>query len=91
LLHGLGQQNDEKFLLRFLFPPSVEPTNNRAGRTLRPAFIGRKVSHGSKSQVGADTVTNFASLAQTVRKNESGSITEAFRQLFSKPTVAPAQ
>ena len=91
LLHGLGRQNDEGFLLRFLSPPYVQPTNNRAERMLRPAVIARKVSHCSKNQAGANAFAIFASLAQTARKNGSGSVTEAFRQLFSKPTVAPAQ
>jgi len=78
-------------LLRFLSPPYVEPTNNRAERLLRPAVIARKVSHCSKNQAGADAFATFASLAQTARKNGSGSVTETFRQLFSKPTVAPTQ
>lgn len=91
LLNGLGRQHDEGFLLRFLSPPYVEPTNNRAERLLRPAVIARKVSHCSKNQAGADAFATFASLAQTARKNGSGSVTETFRQLFSKPTVAPTQ
>ncbi len=32
LLNGLGKQDDEGFLMRFLSAPFVEPTNNRAGR-----------------------------------------------------------
>lgn len=91
LLHGLGKQNDEGFLLRFLSPPYVEPTNNRAERMLRPAVIARKVSHCSKNQAGADAFAAFASLAQTARKKGAESVTEAFRQLFAKPTGAAAR
>ncbi len=82
LLLGLGKQNDERFLLRFLSPPYVEPTNNRAERMRRPAVIARKVSHYLTNQAGADAFATFASLAQTARKNGTGSVTEAVRQLF---------
>jgi len=50
LLNGLGRHHDAGNLLRFLDDPSVEPTNNRAERALRPAVISRKVSHCSKKR-----------------------------------------
>ena len=89
LLNGLGKQDDEGHLMRFLSAPFVEPTNNRAERMLRPAVIARKVSHCSKNQAGADAFVAFTSLAQTARKNGAISITAAFRLLFSASSPPP--
>ena len=86
LLNGLGKQDDQGHLMRFLSAPFVEPTNNRAERMLRPAVIARKLSHCSKNQAGAEAFVAFTSLAQTARKNVPVSITAAFRLLFSTPT-----
>jgi hypothetical protein len=83
LLDGLGTQHDAGRLLRFLVPPFVEPTNNRAERALRPAVIARKVSQCSKNQQGADTFAAFASVAQTAIKNGATSVSAVFRQIFS--------
>jgi transposase len=84
LLDGIGAQQEAGRLLRFLVPPFVEPTNNRAERALRPAVIARKVSHCSKNQQGADAFTAFASIAQTAIKNGATSVSAAFRQIFSR-------
>jgi transposase len=46
-------------------PESVEPTNNRAERALRPAVIARKVSCGNKTERGETTFERLASLAAT--------------------------
>ena len=53
LLNGTGAQHERGRLLGFVGADDVEPTNNRAERDLRPAFIARKVSHCSKNQRGA--------------------------------------
>ena len=87
LLNGLGTQNDQGHLMRFLSAPFVEPTNNRAERILRPAVIARKVSQCSKNQQGADAFAAFASVAQTALKNGAASVTSAFRALFSPPNA----
>ena len=52
LLDGLGRCHDAGSLVRFLDDPSIEPTNNRAERALRPAVIARKVSHCTKNARG---------------------------------------
>jgi transposase len=83
LLNGLGKQNDEGRLMRFLSAPFVEPTNNRAERMLRPAVIARKVSQCSKNQAGADTFAAFTSVIRTACKTGAVSITAALRLLFS--------
>jgi hypothetical protein len=85
LLNGLGAQDDQGHLMRFLSAPFVEPTNNRAERILRPAVIARKVSHCSKNQKGADAFAAFASVAQTAVKNGAATVTPALRSLFSSP------
>lgn len=77
LLNGIGEQNDKGRLLRFLFHPGVEPTNNRAERILRPAVIARKVSHCSKNQRGADAFCAFASVIQTARKTNPASLIQS--------------
>src|ERR1035441_10025409 len=43
LLNGIGMQHDRERVLLFLHDPTIEPTNNRAERSLRPAVIGRKL------------------------------------------------
>ena len=55
--------------MRFLDDPSIEPTNNRAERTLLPAVIARKVSHCSKNAGGADTFSAFTSVIRTLGRN----------------------
>ena len=51
------------------FYPSIEPTNNRAERALRPAVIARKVSHCSKNVGGADAFSAFTSVIRTLARN----------------------
>jgi len=45
----------------------VEPTNNRAERGLRGAVIYRKLSLGSQSQAGEQTIARLLSASQTCR------------------------
>jgi transposase len=68
LLNGVGTQQDRRNLLRFLYDPRIEPTNNRAERALRPAVIARKVSHCSKNERGARAFEAFVSVLETARK-----------------------
>jgi transposase len=49
LLNGVGTQHDRGHILRFLYQPGIEPTNNRAERDLRPAVISRKVRSARKT------------------------------------------
>ena len=69
LRNELGWHDDRGNLLRFLDDPSIEPTNNRAERALRPAVIARKVSHCSKSVEGADAFSAFTSVIRTLPRN----------------------
>src|SRR5208282_2178460 len=43
LLNGIGLQHDLGRVLLFLHDPTIEPTNNRGERSLRPAVIVRKL------------------------------------------------
>ena len=54
-----------RWLFTFLDYPSVEATNNRAERALRPAVIARKLSCGNKTERGKRTWEILASLAAT--------------------------
>ena len=69
LQNELGWRHDRGNLLRFLDDPSIEPTNNRAERALRPAVIARKVSHCSKNAGGADAFSAFTSVIRTLARN----------------------
>lgn len=53
------------WLFTFLNDPSLEATNNRAERALRPAVIARKLSCGNKTQRGKRTWEILTSLAAT--------------------------
>ena len=66
LLNELGRHHDAGNLLRFLWEPEIEPTNNRAERALRPAVIARKVSQCSKNEGGARAFSVFVSVIGTL-------------------------
>ena len=69
LQNELGWHHDRGNLLRFLDDPSIETTNNRAERAIRPAVIARKVSHCSKNVGGADAFSAFTSVIRTLARN----------------------
>ena len=86
LQNELGWHNDRGNLLRFLDDPSIEPTNNRAERALRPAVIARKVSHCSKNAQGADAFSAFTSVIRTLARRGDHTVVEGLCQAF---TAAP--
>ena len=90
MLHRYHQGGD---LLRFLEDPSIEPTNNRVERMLRPAVIARKVSQCSKTWSGAEAFATFTSVIQTLlKKGAPSSVVEALADLFRalRSQTAPA-
>lgn len=92
LLDGIGWQHDRGRVLLFLLDPAVEPTNNRAERSLRPAVIARKLSHGSKNERGAEAFAGFASVIQTAAKTPDRSIIDGLQKLFqSKSHKVPTE
>jgi transposase len=54
-------------LWTFTTVPGVEPTNNAAERGLRGAVIHRKLSFGSQSEQGEQTIERLLSVSQTCR------------------------
>jgi transposase len=77
-------------LLRFLEDPSIEPTNNRVERALRPTVIARKVSQCSKNEAGANTFPPSRAVVQTLVKRGADSVVEALCTLFRSPEVQSA-
>ncbi|QEH36417.1 Transposase IS66 family protein [Aquisphaera giovannonii] len=72
LLEGLGRCYRAGSLVRFLDDPSIEPTNNRAERALRPAVIARKVSHCTKNARGTRAFEAWTSVLATLSRALSG-------------------
>ena len=84
LQNELGWHDDRGNLMRFLDDPSIEPTNNRAERALRPAVIARKVSHCSKNDGGADAFSAFTSVIRTLARNGGDrSVVDRLCRVFS--------
>lgn len=55
-------------LFTFLRVKGVEPTNNHAEQSVRPAVIMRKISFGTRSQAGSRSHCVLPSLLQTARR-----------------------
>ena len=92
LLNGIGLQHDRGRVLLFLHDPTIEPTNNRGERSLRPAVIVRKLSHGSKNERGAEAFAGFTSVIQTAAKKRGCSIIDVLQNLFrSKSNKVPTE
>ncbi len=81
LLNGIGWHHDRGSLIRFLYAPELQPTNNRAETALRPAVIARKVSQCSKNERGARTYAAFKSVTATMVKTGQSMI-EGLYELF---------
>jgi hypothetical protein len=72
LLNELGRHSDAGSLDRFLDDARIEPTNNRAERTLRPAVIGRKVSQCTKTARGSRAFEAWTSVVRTLSRTATG-------------------
>ncbi|MCP4445552.1 MAG: IS66 family transposase [Myxococcales bacterium] len=59
--------NNRKGLGIFLNDPRAPMTNNQTERSIRPAVLGRKNHHGSKSKRGTEVAALFYSLIGTCR------------------------
>ena len=92
LLDGIGLQHERGRVLLFLNNPAIEPTNNRAERSLRPAVIVRKLSHGSKNERGAEAFAGFTSVIQTAAKKRDCSVIDTLQNMFQpKSRQAPTE
>jgi hypothetical protein len=74
------------WLFTFLDDPSLEATNNRAERALRPAVIARKLSCGNKTERGKETWEILTSLTATCHQRGQD-FAEFLRPML---TLAPA-
>jgi len=73
-----------KYLLRCLYEPCAEPTNNRAERALHSAVIARKVSCGNKTECGRDCWQILASIGVTCQQRMTDFIE------YINPCLSPA-
>jgi len=55
-------------VFRFLFDPAVSPTNNAAERGIRTAVIDRRITQGSRSQMGRQWNARIWTVLGTCRK-----------------------
>ena len=88
LLDGVGAQHHRGHVLRFLKQNGVAPTNNRAERDLRPAVIGRKVSHCSKNERGSRAFEAFTSVLHTLGKADFSVTATVLEKLISPQLFA---
>jgi transposase len=88
LLKELGKHNARGNLLRFLEDPEIEPTNNRAERSLRPAVIARKVSQCSKTDQGAEAHAGFMSVLRTFASRGFELLDGLTRVMIGNPALA---
>ncbi len=56
-------------LFQFVTNPDVDGTNNRAERAIRPNVVYRKISGGTKSEVGTKRYAVLGSVFQTLKLN----------------------
>ncbi len=73
-------------LFRFFIDRSVEPTNNRAERAIRPIVTYRKVSGGSRSDRGQMTLQGYIRFLNRREKGENSHsrlIQDSFKRLNS--------
>lgn len=90
LLDELGWHHDRGNLLRFLYEPGVEPTNNRAERALRGAVIARKVSQCSRNDRGAEAFGAFTSVVKTLMRRCPDQALEALAKVFNTGEIPSA-
>jgi hypothetical protein len=91
LLDGLGRCNDEGSLPRFLDDPSIEPTNNRGERALRPAVIARKTSQCTKNARGTRAFEAWTSVLRTLSRTRRGpDLLDAVVELLHPTAPRPA-
>jgi transposase len=91
LLDGPGRCHDAGSLVRFLDEPTIEPTNNRAERALRPAVIARKVSQCTKNARGTVAFEAWTSVVRTLARTKGGpALLDAIAGLIQPVTPRPA-
>ncbi len=85
----------QEHLWTFLSVRGIEPTNNTAERTLRPAVIYRKLSFGTQSSAGSRYLERILTISETCRlqnRNAYEYLIEAMRAKFAgvaAPSLLP--
>jgi len=84
--------NFEAELFTFVENVEVPSENNAAERSVRPRVIARKISGGTRSALGSQTMAVLASLFDTWRLRGANGIEECRRMLIQsqRPALAPA-
>lgn len=77
---------DVESLFRFVTDPDVDPTNNISERELRELVLIRNISHGSRSQRGANATAMLLSVIQTLRLNKQN-VVEGLRNILNNPSM----
>jgi len=85
LRNRIIRHNQEMFI--FLDDPTIEPTNNRAERQLRPMVIMRKLTFGNRSDLGALNQAVIMSIAETGVLNDVEPL-DIFLALSVKPLTS---
>jgi len=77
-------------LFQFVLHEQVQADNNLAERALRPLVVLRKVSGGSRSEIGSDTRMKLATLFDTWQARKVNPLLECWRNLGFEPASFPA-
>ena len=88
---------DWEVILRPLSDPSLPLTNNEAERALRHYVIARRISHGTRSELGSRAYALLASVIETCRRRGAvvldflGSVIAAARKGLALPSLPEMQ
>ncbi len=83
--------------LRFVFDLDIEPTNNIAEQALRTVVIDRKITQGTRSEMGRDWSGRIWTILATCRKQKRSSwellqnCVQAFHFQIQYPSLIPAR
>jgi transposase len=80
----------EAELFTFVEYPEVPSENNAAERSVRPRVIARKISGGTRSSQGSQTMAVLASLFETWRLRGEDALEACRQMLMTPPKPAPA-
>lgn len=87
--------SDWEVILRPLSDPSLPLTNNEAERALRHYVIARRISQGTRSELGSRAYALLASVIETCRRRGAvvleflGTVIAAARRRLALPTLPP--
>ena len=80
----------KEHLWTFLKVEGIEPTNNTAERTLRPAVIYRKLSFGTQSASGSRYLERILTISETCRLQNRNAYEYLIESMPAKFATLPA-